>query len=175
MTLHNHTLLIGAIAASIAYSCGGASVQNQQPPAKPVAFEQSSPGPNKIVLVDKTMTFQTREEPWLVSKTFEFDLAARPRRARLVLQYSGVPGALSEDYKMGRFRDRVELNNSFLMDLNTFSNGEEQVVDYTKWISVGMLKRHNRLTFTAGDNGDANNPVRDEFELRSAVLEILAE
>ena len=103
---------------------------------------------------------------------FEFDLAQRPRRARLVLRYSGVPGALSEDYKMGRFRHKVELNNTFLMDLNTYSEREEQVVEYTKWISVLLLKAHNKLSFIAGDDGAREGTPRiDGWELRYAELE----
>jgi hypothetical protein len=167
----NRSLLVVVVLGLLDSACGGAHAPTQQPTATPVTVAAEAPRPHSIVLVDTTITFQARQEPWLIAKTFEFELPERPRRARLVLRYSGVPGALSESYTMGQFRDRVELNKSFLMDLNTFSTSEDQVVEYTKWIPVGMLRRHNQLTVTAGDNGDATNPVRDEFELRSAVLE----
>ena len=129
-------------------------------------------GPRRIVLVETPLKFQDQTEPFLTEKAFEFDLPRPPRRARLKLRYSGVPGATSEDYTMGRFRHRVELNGAFLMDLNTYSDGEDQVVEYTKWISVGMFRRSNNLKFIAGDDGAREGrPDRDEFELRSAVLE----
>ncbi len=129
-------------------------------------------GPARMVLLSKPLQFQDKMEPFLTSKSFEFELPARPSRARLKLSYSGVPGATSQEYTMGHYRDRVELNGSFLMDLNTHSDSEQQVVQYTKWISVGMLKRHNVLTFSAGDNGARQGtPDNDDFTLRSVVLE----
>ena len=111
-----------------------------------------------------------QQDPALASLRFEH--IRRPRRARLKLRYSGVPGATSQDYTMGRFRHRVELNRAFLMDLNTHAEAEDHVVEYTKWISVGMLRRSNALKFIAGDDGAREGrPDRDEFELRSAILE----
>jgi hypothetical protein len=171
MTRYQCVLVVVAVLGLLLSACGGAQAPSQKPAQTQFVDTPAPPRPNRIVLVDKTVAFQTQQEPWLVSKTFDFDLPAPPRRARLVLRYSGVVGALAETYKMGQFRDRVELNKSFLMDLNTFSNGEEQMVEYTKWIPVGMLRRHNQLMFSAGDNGDANNPARDAFDLHSAVLE----
>lgn len=149
------------------------------PAAKPEAAPERTPakappptGPREIVLVEATLQFQDKAEPFLTEKSFEFELPRRPRRARLKLRYSGVPGATSEDYTMGRFRHRVELNGAFLMDLNTHSDGEDHVVEYTKWISVGMFRRENNLKFIAGDDGAREGrPDRDEFELRSVVLE----
>jgi hypothetical protein len=124
------------------------------------------------VLVDTPVRLQDEEEPFKTSVVFEFELPSRPRRARLLLRYSDVPGNKSEDYLMGRFRHKVELNDRYLMDLNTYSEDEGQVVEYTKWISVGMLKRHNKLKFIAGDDGNREGrPNCDEFDLRSAVLE----
>jgi hypothetical protein len=129
-------------------------------------------GPEKIVLVEKPVLFQERTEPVTKKLELEFDLPRPPQRARLVMRYSGVPAALSEDYTMGRFRHKIELNNSFLMDLNTYSKGEGEVVEYTKWISVGMFQRHNKITFLAGDDGNRESaPKIDEYELRHAVLE----
>lgn len=129
-------------------------------------------GPAHMVLLSKALQFQDKTEPFLTQKTFEFDLPSRPSRARLKLSYSGVPGATSQEYTMGHFRDRVELNGAFLMDLNTHSESEQQVVQYTKWISVGMLRRHNTLSFSAGDNGAREGtPDRDDFTLRSVELE----
>ncbi len=129
-------------------------------------------GPSRMVLLSEPLEFQDKTEPFLTEKSFEFELPARPSRARLKLRYSGVPGATSKEYTMGHYRDRVELNGSFLMDLNTHSDSEDQVVQYTKWISVGMFKRHNTLTFSAGDNGTAQGtPDRDDYTLRSVVLE----
>jgi len=86
--------------------------------------------------------------------------------------FSGVPGALGEDYKMGRYRHRVRLNDRHLMDLNTHSDGEDHVVEYYNWISVGRFKRHNKLTFIAGDDQSREGrPNCDEFELRHVSLE----
>jgi hypothetical protein len=141
--------------------------QVQRPSAQPVPS-----GPAEIVLVATPIEFQDQVEPTLTEKTFAFELPRRPRRARLKLRYSSVPGATSPDYTMGRFRHRVELNKAFLMDLNTFSNSEQEVVETTKWISPGMFRRDNQLTFIAGDDGNREaRPDRDEFSLRSAVLE----
>lgn len=146
------------------------------PPPRPDS-ERAAPspppsGPSKLVLVEKPIELQDRQEPFRTSVEFNFELPRRPRRARLVLRYSGVPGALSEDYKMGRFRHQVEINGTYLMDLNTYSRGEEEVVEYTKWISPGLFRRSNRLVFLAGDDGASDRrPDHDEFELRAAVLE----
>ena len=153
-------------------ACSGGRIETgdatlKLPPPKPAPT-----GPGKIVLVDKPVQLQDEQEPFKTEATFEFELPARPRRARLLLRYSGVPGATSEDYKMGRFRHKVQLNDRFLMDLNTFSEGQDRVVEHTKWISVGMLRRNNKLTFEAGDDGNREGrPNRDEYELRSVVLE----
>jgi hypothetical protein len=129
-------------------------------------------GPDKIVLVDKPVQLQDEQEPFFTKASFEFELPRPPRRARLLLRYSGVPGNKSEDYKMGRYRHKVQLNDRFLMDLNTFSEGEDRVVEHTKWISVGMFRRNNKLTFEAGDDGNREGrPNCDEYELRSVILE----
>jgi hypothetical protein len=130
------------------------------------------PGPRRLELVRETLLFQDRQEPHLTEASFPFELRERPRRARLLLRYTGVPGATSQDYLQGRFRHRVELNGTFLMDLNTFSDGEAHLVQYTKWIPAGLFRKHNSLRFQAGDDGGpGGQPARDEFELRSAVLE----
>ncbi len=129
-------------------------------------------GPSRIELVTKPLAFQDQQEPFMTEKIFEFDLPRPPRRARLKLRYSGVPGNQNPDYLQGKFRDKVELNDRYLMDLNTHSEGEERVVEYTKWISVGMFHRHNKLKFSAGHNENREaRPDHDEFELRHAVLE----
>jgi len=167
-------LLIPSLLLAFALPACSGSVPRSEPAdrAPPVKAEPPD-GPEMIVLTDTPVLFQDQTEPYLVEKLFEFDLPRRPRRARLVLRYTGVPGATSEDYTMGRFRDRVELNGAFLMDLNTHSDGEDQLVEYTKWISVGMFRRHNKLAFIAGDNGAREGrPDRDEFELRSAILQL---
>lgn len=157
----------------IVNSCSG-----QKPKPEPKSSTNSTrrpappTGPSRMALLTEPLDFQDKTEPFLTEKSFEFELPARPSRARLKLRYSGVPGATSKEYTMGHFRDRVELNGSFLMDLNTHSESEDQLVQYTKWISVGMLKRHNVLSFSAGDNGAREGtPDRDEYTLRSVVLE----
>jgi hypothetical protein len=152
-------------------ACSGGQKETARPPAveRP---RPPPPGPARIVLVAEPLGLQDEHEPFKTEAVFEFDLPRPPRRARLKMRYSGVPGALSEDYKMGRFRDKVELNDRFLMDLNTYSKGEDQVVEYTKWISVGMFRRHNKLVFLSGDDGNRERrPNHDEFDLRSVVLE----
>lgn len=138
----------------------------------PAPADNGPPPPAKIPLVTAPVLLQDKTEPLTKRLDFDFDLPRPPERARLVMRYSGVVGGLSEDYKMGRFRDRVELNDRFLMDLNTYSEGEDRVVEYTKWISVGMFKRHNKLSFIAGDDGNREDTPRiDEFTLREAHLE----
>ncbi len=130
-------------------------------------------GPEKIVLLDRALELQDEKEPFVTSVTFDFSLPSRPRRARLLLRYDGVPGATDEDYLMGRYRHIVELNQRYLMDLNTFSQGQEHMVVYTKWIPVGMLKRHNVLTFIAGHDGRREGrPDCDEYVMYSAVMEL---
>lgn len=165
-------LLVGLGLSLMLSACSGGRSETSDtkirlPPPKPAPT-----GPARIVLVEKPVQLQDEQEPFKTEATFEFELPTRPRRARLKLRYSSVPGATSEDYKMGRFRHKVQLNDRFLMDLNTFSNGEDQVVEHTKWISVGMLRRNNKLTFQAGDDGNLESrPNCDEFELRSVILE----
>jgi len=153
-------------------ACSGAARKPKADPAPAPARAPEPKGPQRLVLTDAPIHFQDQAEPFLTEKVFSFELPLRPRRARLKLRYTGVPGATSQDYTMGRFRHRVELNGAFLMDLNTHSDGEDHGVEYTKWISVGMFKRHNALKFTAGDDGARQGrPDRDEYELRSAILE----
>jgi len=165
------TLLIFCLALVLQPACS--SGRKETPP--PVVKKRSSPppaGPARIVLVDEPLELQDEQEPFKTEAVFEFELPRRPRRSRLLLRYSGVPGALSEDYKMGRFRHKVELNDRYLMDLNTYSDGEDHVVEYTKWISVGMFKRHNKLAFKAGDDGSREGRADcDEFKLRSVTIE----
>jgi hypothetical protein len=142
---------------------------------KPTAPPRSAPppaGPEKIALTSAPVVFQDQQEPIVKRLDFKFDLPRPPNRARLVMRYIGVPGALSEDYKQGRFRHKVELNHSFLMDLNTYSESQEQVVEYTKWIPVGMFRRHNQLSFVAGDDDNREKTPRiDSWELRFAELQ----
>jgi hypothetical protein len=94
-----------ALSLSLVISaCSGGSSETKEtkirlPPPKPAPT-----GPARIVLVDKPVQLQDEQEPFKTEATFEFELPARPRRARLKLRYSSVPGATSEDYKMGRFR-----------------------------------------------------------------------
>lgn len=148
---------------------------DRKPPPAPAVERTAKPipkGPERIVLLEQPVRLQDEEEPFKTSVELTFDLPSRPRRARLKLRYSGVPGATSEDYTMGRFRHKVELNDRYLMDLNTHSEGEDQVVEHTEWISVGMLRGHNKLRFIAGDDGNREGrPDRDEYQLRAAVLE----
>jgi len=164
------SLLLGLILAVFACSCAGGqetAVKKSAPVATP-----PPKGPDRLVLVAEPIDFQDQAEPFKLEAVFSFDLPRPPRRARLLLRYSGVPGATSEDYTMGRFRHRVELNKAFLMDLNTFAQSEEQIVSHRKWISVGMFRRHNQLKFSAGDDGKREqSPDHDEFQLRSVVLE----
>ena len=165
--------VLGLLSCISLFSCSSEQAQTRTSPGPaqaPAAPEP--PKPRSFAFVSTPLVFQDRAEPIRVRETFEFELPERPRRARLVLRYVGVPGALSEDYTMGRFRDRVELNGSFLLDLNTHSEAEDRPVEYTQWISRGMFRRHNTLTFQAGDNGDSANLVRDSFELRQATLEL---
>lgn len=164
-------LIFGCLAASfMLWACSGAS--RQPPSIEQPASRPQIKGPEKIVLLDKSITLQDEHEPYQTLVTLDFDLPYRPRRARLLLKYSGVPGATSEDYLMGRFRHKIELNQRYLMDLNTFSQGQEQVVEHTKWISVSMLKRNNVLDFIAGDDGSRQGqPDCDEFDLHSVVME----
>jgi hypothetical protein len=171
MIAHRRLVVLLTILAGTAWTAGCAETRKEAPP--PAGPRDPGPPPvPKISLVAKPVAFQDQVEPWVKKLDFEFDLAQRPRRARLVLRYSGVPGALSDDYKMGRFRDRVEINGTFLMDLNTFSKGEEQVVEYTKWISVLLLKAHNKLSFISGDDGNRDDTPRIHgWELRHAELE----
>ncbi|RME20408.1 MAG: hypothetical protein D6806_16405 [Deltaproteobacteria bacterium] len=161
------------VAAAIIIAVAGCSSAPQKTVRKAPAVVKAPPrGPERIVLLDEPLLFQDEHEPVRTSAVFEFDLPSRPRRARLVLRYRGVPGALSEDYKMGRFRHRVELNARYLMDLNTFSKSENETVSHTKWISVGMLRAHNELAFHAGDDGARDKtPNHDEFELLQVVME----
>jgi hypothetical protein len=166
-------VLLVSVLASLPACSGSSRKQDREPEAGVKERPKPPPrGPARMVLVEKPVRLQDEEEPFKTSAVFDFDLPRPPRRARLVMRYTSVPGALSEDYKMGRFRHKVELNARFLMDLNTYSEGEEHVVEYTKWISVGMFKRHNKLAFLAGDDGSREGrPNHDEFELRSVVLE----
>ena len=103
---------------------------------------------------------------------FEFDLAQRPRRARLVLRFSGVPGALSEDYKMGRFRDRVEINSALPDGPQYLQQGRGAGGGVHQVISVLLLKAHNKLSFISGDDGNRDDTPRIHgWELRHAELE----
>jgi hypothetical protein len=166
-TISKLVVFLGAV-------CLSACASKPEPKPEPIkkVSKPLSEGPKKIVLVDKLLKLQDEEEPYNTKASFKFELPRPPRRARLVMRYSGVPGALSEDYKMGRYRHKIELNKRYLMDLNTYSEGQEHVVEYTKWISVGMFKRHNTLDFIAGDDqAREGRPNCDEFELRSVVLE----
>ncbi len=161
-----------AVALTVLWLAGCSGGQKQErvlklPPPKPAPT-----GPRRIVLVDKPVQLQDETEPFFTEASFEFELPMRPRRAKLKMRYSGVPGALSEDYKMGRYRHRVRLNDRHLRDLNTHSDGEDHVVEYYDWISVGRFKRHNKLTFIAGDDQSREGrPNCDEFELRHVSLE----
>jgi len=150
--------------------CSGG--QKDKPVAKVAPPKPPPAGPRRIVLVDKPVRLQDEAEPFFTEANFEFELPRPPYRAKLKMRYSGVPGALSEDYKMGRYRHRVRLNDRHLMDLNTFSDGEDHVVEYYNWISVGRFKRHNKLTFIAGDDQSREGrPNCDEFELRHVSIE----
>jgi hypothetical protein len=167
-------LLTSALFLPLALACAAqkAEVQKEPPKAAAPAVEKP-PRPKKIVLLDKPITFQDAVEPVLTRVEYEFPLPERPRRCRLVLRYSGVAAALSEDYKMGRFRDKVELNDTFLLDLNTFSQEEDQVVEHTEWISAKLLRAHNKLTFLAGDDLAREGPKKhDSYELRSVIVEL---
>ncbi len=165
------TIVLGCGVGLLFTGCSGGK-DASAPLVKKARPKPPPSGPARIVLVDKPVQLQDEQEPFKTSVTFEFELPRPPRRARLLLRYSSVPGALSEDYKMGRYRHKVELNKRYLMDLNTHSEGEDRVVEYTKWISVGMFKRHNTLTFLAGDDGNREKrPNHDEFDLRSVVIE----
>jgi len=150
----------------------GCAKKEEVKPSPPPKADPGPPLPKKIDLVAKPLLFQDQTEPIQKRVDFEFDLPKAPRRARLVLRYTGVPAALSEDYKMGRFRHKLELNDRFLMDLNTYSEGQERVVEYTKWLSVLMLKPHNKLSVISGDDGNREGDVKiDPWELRAAHLE----
>ncbi|MBN2493024.1 MAG: hypothetical protein JXR96_00430 [Deltaproteobacteria bacterium] len=164
-------ILSAILSAALIAGCSGA---DQRPaPVERVAPAPPPAGPARIVLADSPIEFQDEQEPYRTEAVFDFSLPRRPRRARLKLRFSGVPGATSEDYTMGRFRHKVELNDRYLMDLNTHSPSDQQEVEYTKWISVGMFKRDNKLRFIAGDDGAREGrPNCDEFQLRSAVLEL---
>ncbi len=172
--MRDRLLILTALAALpglAAGACASGGAPARQPaveraPAKPPA------GPATIALVEAPLAFQDEREPFVTRKSFTFELPRPPRRARLLLRYTGVPGATSEDYTMGRFRHRVELNGTFLMDLNTHADDEAHLVEHTEWISPRLLRRHNRLTFIAGDDGARQGrPAHDEFTLRRAVLE----
>lgn len=160
----------GMVLTSSTSGCSGAPKET-----KPTVQPRSAPppaGPGKIAVTSAPVVFQDQQEPLTKRMDFKFDLPRPPNRARLVMRYTGVPGALSEDYKQGRFRHKVELNNSFLMDLNTYSENQEQVVEYTKWIPVGMFRRHNQLSFIAGDDDNRERTPRiDSWELRFAELQ----
>jgi hypothetical protein len=159
-----------ALAAFFLAGCSGG--KREQPVVKPSPPPPPPSGPKRIVLVDKPVQLQDETEPFFTEADFEFELPRPPRRAKLKMRYSGVPGALSEDYKMGRYRHKVRLNDRHLMDLNTFSDGEDHVVEYDNWISVGRFKRHNKLTFIAGDDQSTEGrPNCDEFELRFVAIE----
>jgi hypothetical protein len=150
---------------------GGQKEPVQSAPEKQVSRPVPT-GPSRIVLAEKPVLLQDEQEPHRTRVEFPFELPSRPRRARLVLKASGVPGATSKDYTMGRFRHKVLLNDRFLMDLNTFSKGEDQLLEHTKWISVGMLRARNKLTFEAGDDQKREGtPDHDEYELKSVILE----
>jgi len=144
-----------------------------EPTQTQATAEPKLPKPDRFVLVDKPIGLQDQQEPILTKVEFEFSLPQRPRRCRLVLRYSGVAAALSEDYRMGRFRDKVELNSIFIMDLNTYSQEEDQQVEHTQWISAKLLRAHNKLVFYAGDDGAREGVKKhDSFELRSVVVEL---
>lgn len=162
-----------ALGCLLCLAAGCSSNRKAEPaPAAKRAVKPPPTGPARIVLIEQPVRLQDEQEPYKTSLELAFELPSRPRRARLKLRYSGVPGATSEDYTMGRFRHKVELNDRYLMDLNTHSRGEDHVVEHTEWISVGMLRRNNVLRFVAGDDGSREGrPDRDEYRLRSAVLE----
>lgn len=163
-----------AIASSILllFAAGCGPKREPAPPPSAPVKEAGPPPPARIVLVEKPVAFQDQTEPLNTRLDVEFDLPRPPRRARLVMRFTGVPGALSEDYKMGRFRDRVELNDRFLLDLNTHSESAERVTEYTHWISVLMLKKHNKLSFISGtDENREDTPRIHPWELRHARLE----
>lgn len=161
-----------AVALAVFWLAGCSGGQKERPAVKPPPPRPAPTGPKRIVLVDQPVQLQDEAEPFFTEANFEFELPMRPNRARLKMRYSGVPGALSEDYKMGRYRHRVRLNDRHLMDLNTFSDGEDHVVEYDNWISVGRFKHHNQLTFMAGDDQSREGrPNCDEFELRHVSLE----
>jgi hypothetical protein len=162
--------IVVALAAVWLAGCSGG--QKREPVVKLPPPKPAPTGPKRIVLVDKPVQLQDQTEPFFTEANFEFELPMRPRRAKLRMRYSGVPGALSQDYKMGRYRHRVRLNDRHLMDLNIHSDGEDHVVEYYNWISVGRFKRHNQLTFIAGDDQSREGrPNCDEFELRHVSLE----
>lgn len=164
--------LLIALPLAVLAAAGCGPRREPAPPAPPPVKEAGPPPPARIVLVEKPLAFQDQTEPVQTRIDFEFDLPRPPRRARLVMRYSGVPGALSEDYKMGRFRDRVELNDRFLLDLNTHSESADRVTEYTHWISVLMLKKHNKLSFISGtDENREDTPRIHPWELRAARLE----
>jgi hypothetical protein len=165
--------LLGAAWLMGLSGCSGARPRPAETTSHELAQVEAPPaGPTRLVLVEEPLELQDEQEPFMTEAVFDFDLPRRPRRARLKVRFSGVPGATSEDTKMGRFRDKVELNNAFLMDLNTFSTGESDVAEHTKWISPGMFRRHNQLKFIAGNDGNRERrPDCDEYQLRSVVLE----
>jgi hypothetical protein len=161
-----------AIALVVLFLAGCSGGQKDKPVSKLPPSKPPPAGPKRIVLVDKPVQLQDQTEPFFTEANFEFELPRRPYRAKLKMRYSGVPGALSEDYKMGRYRHRVRLNDRHLMDLNTHSDGEDHVVEYYNWISVGRFKRHNKLTFIAGDDqSPEGRPNCDEFDLRHVSIE----
>ena len=161
-----------AIALAAFWLAGCSGGQKEKPVAKLPPPKPAPTGPKRIVLVDKPVQLQDETEPFFTEANFEFELPMRPRRAKLKRRYSGVPGALNEDYKMGRYRHRVRLNDRHLMDLNTHSDGEDHVVEYDNWISVGRFKRHNKLTFIAGDDESREGrPNCDEYDLRFVAIE----
>ena len=161
-----------AIALATFFLAGCSGGQKEKPVVKLPPAKPAPKGPRRIVLVDKPVQLQDESEPFFTEANFEFELPMRPRRAKLKMRYSGVPGALNEDYKMGRYRHKVMLNDRYLMDLNTHSDSEDHVVEYDNWISVGRFKRHNKLTFKAGDDQSREGrPNCDEFDLRMVAIE----
>ena len=142
-----------ALAAFFLAGCSGG--QKEKPVVKLPPPKPAPTGPRRIVLVEKPVQLQDENEPFFTEASFEFELPMRPRRAKLKMRYSGVPGALNEDYKMGRYRHKVMLNDRYLMDLNTHSDGED-----------------HKLTFKAGDDQSREGrPNCDEFDLRFVAIE----
>lgn len=121
--------------------------------------------PRQVMLLKKNTALAPTAAAQTTALGFGFEMARRPRRARLRMAYTGMTAATR-----AHFRQHVELNGTVLYELQPRGQKLQETTEYALRIPPERFARTNQLVFVSRSGGTPQQ--KNPFRLHAVILDL---